>query len=174
MSLPQSLNPLLEGYKGDDKAKAKVKQYITDLLLYRGEVMIDDNRIVFDALNDVFDLAVAAVTVYGADAVAFCDNQCQTNMLPGDAMAIAQVLLSTVDSVRANDNTVRHPVTPADSQGTAAGAAPADHVPVNEFSIAAVAPVIGVMLNHLSGEVYTHGQRVLVQANQQLFPMLNI
>jgi len=174
MSLPQSLNPLLEGYKGDDKAKAKVKQYITDLLLYRGEVMIDDNRIVFDALNDVFDLAVAAVTVYGADAVAFCDNQCQTNMLPGDAMAIAQVLLSTVDSVRANDNTVRHPVTPADSQGTAAGAAPADHVPVNEFSIAAVAPVIGVMLNHLSGEVYTHGQRVLVQLNQQLFPMSNI
>ena len=173
-SLPADLDPRLKDMDGDAGAQDQVKQYLADLLLYRGEVMIDDNRIVFDGINEVADTAVCGVSVYGADAVAFSDNQYQANLLPGDTLALAHILLVTDDSIRANNNTVRHPVTQVKSTAAAPSDGTPPHVSVNEYSIGAMAPVITVMLNQVSGEIYTNGLRVLRDYNAQLFPNLSI
>lgn len=128
-------------------------------LLYRGEVMLNDNQIVFDAKDSTQDLGFSSISVIGADDASICNNQCQLDLLPGDVLGVAHLLALSVESVRVSNNYVKQ-LGRFDLGTDAAGA--------GLRAIYSASLVNTTSMNHHSGQIDALGLRTAITGNLSL------
>jgi hypothetical protein len=126
---------------------------------FRGEVMLNDNQIIFDAKDKLIDVGTSSISVIGGDDVSICNNQCQADLLANDRLATAQLVAISQESVRVSNNYVKQlGVSGKD-----------DALPTDPASIVSSAPVNTTSMNHHSGRIQASGTRLARTDNVPLF-----
>lgn len=128
-------------------------------LLYRGEVMLNDNQIVFDAKGSTQDLGFSSISVFGADDASICNNQCQLDLLPGDMLGLAHLFALSVESVRVSNNYVKQ-LGRFDFGDDGPGS--------GLRAIYSASLVNTTSLNHHSGQIEAQGLRTAIHGNLSL------
>jgi len=177
-SLPGNEDDLSRYMNYNEEVGDTPVQTFIDWMLYRGEVILQGNQMIFDGHNAVPDLLLSGVSIVGADDARITANQYQAHLFQGSDLqfCVGHFTVLTLDSAQVSNNYIRHPVqTPAKSpiifQNGDGFFGP--HTNVIEKSIYMHSTIASATDNHLSGGIQLFGLNGHKAQNLQLLKGLN-